>query len=79
MIVIRELPDNSMISPNFRCLTESSVLSNKEVIPRTPFIGVRISWLILARNSDFALVADSAIAFDTCSSLTILSSFWSRL
>ena len=26
----------------------------------TAFIGVRISWLILARNRDLALVADSA-------------------
>jgi cob(I)alamin adenosyltransferase len=28
----------------------------------TPFIGVRISWLIAARNSDLALVADMASA-----------------
>jgi len=25
-----------------------------------PFIGVRISWLMVARNSDFATLADSA-------------------
>ena len=29
-------------------------------IPRTPFIGVRISWLIIARNSDLARSAASA-------------------
>ena len=29
-------------------------------MPRTPFIGVRISWLILARNELFARLADSA-------------------
>ena len=29
-------------------------------MPRTPFIGVRISWLITARNSDLARVAASA-------------------
>ena len=27
-------------------------------MPITPFIGVRISWLILAKNSLFALLAD---------------------
>src|ERR1700733_2280412 len=29
-------------------------------MPRTPFIGVRISWLMFARNSDFARLAPSA-------------------
>jgi hypothetical protein len=29
-------------------------------MPRTPFIGVRISWLILARNELFAWLAASA-------------------
>ena len=29
-------------------------------MPITPFIGVRISWLMFARNSDFARVAASA-------------------
>ncbi len=37
-----------------------SVLARSSAIPRTPFIGVRISWLILARNSDFARSAASA-------------------
>ena len=27
-------------------------------MPITPFIGVRISWLMAARNSDFARLAD---------------------
>ena len=31
--------------------------SRSPFIPRTPFIGVRISWLILARNSLFARLA----------------------
>jgi len=30
-------------------------------MPMTPFMGVRISWLMLARNSDFDLVACSAV------------------
>ena len=31
------------------------VSSKRPVMPMTPFIGVRISWLMLARNSDFNL------------------------
>ena len=30
------------------------------VMPMTPFMGVRISWLMLARNSDLARVASSS-------------------
>ena len=30
-------------------------------MPITPFIGVRISWLMLARNCDFAWAASSAL------------------
>ena len=29
-------------------------------MPMTPFMGVRISWLIMARNSDLAWLAESA-------------------
>ena len=36
---------------------------SKSVIPITPFIGVLISWLILARNSLFAWPAASAASF----------------
>ena len=39
----------------------SSELSNSSVMPRTPFIGVRISWLMVARNSLLALLAASAL------------------
>ena len=31
-------------------------------MPMIAFIGVRISWLMLARNIDFACVASSALA-----------------
>jgi len=31
-------------------------------IPIIPFIGVRISWDILAKNSDFVLLASSAVS-----------------
>ena len=46
-------------------------------MPITPFIGVRISWLIVARNSDFARFAASAAASFCLSALmsrTIVSS-----
>ncbi len=36
------------------------VASSAAAIPRTPFIGVRISWLMAARNSDLARLAASA-------------------
>ncbi len=34
--------------------------SSNSVIPRTPFIGVRISWLTLAKNADFMFDASTA-------------------
>ena len=39
-------------------------------MPITPFIGVLISWLIVARNALFACVADSASSRARCNSLT---------
>ena len=47
-------------SANSRCSAVSSVPSSRPVIPMTAFIGVRISWLIVARNALFARVAASA-------------------
>ena len=43
-----------------RWLGSSLVPSASSSIPSTPFIGVRISWLMLARNSLFARLAASA-------------------
>ena len=37
-----------------------SVSSSSSVSPMTPFIGVRISWLIVERNCDFVREATSA-------------------
>ena len=37
-------------------------------MPMIPFIGVRISWLMLARNSLFARLAASAASRACCSS-----------
>jgi len=54
------LAERCTVSAYLRCALVSPVSSNSSVIPRTPFIGVRISWLILARNELFAWFADSA-------------------
>ena len=51
-----------MTSVKPRCSSVSSVSSSRPPIPITAFIGVRISWLIVARNELFALVAASASA-----------------
>ena len=37
-----------------RCCGVSSVTSVSSVMPIMPFMGVRISWLMLARNSDLS-------------------------
>ena len=56
-----------------RCVGSSGVSCNRLVMPITPFIGVRISWLIVARNADFAWLAPSAWIL-ACSSSTA----WAR-
>ena len=43
-----------------RCSALKSLSSNKPVMPMMAFMGVRISWLMFARNSLFARVAASA-------------------
>ena len=43
-----------------RCSGSSSVVSSRSLSPITPFMGVRISWLIVARNVDLARDASSA-------------------
>ncbi|MCY1172185.1 hypothetical protein D9M73_123160 [compost metagenome] len=53
-------PDSAIIC-SFCCWSgRGSSASSKSVKPSTPFIGVRISWLILARKLDFAWAATSA-------------------
>ena len=46
----RESPEDLIISRYSRCSEVSSVSSVNSAIPRIPLIGVRISWLMLARN-----------------------------
>ena len=59
MMVNNEVPDFTMISIKVFCLLSSDVRASNSAIPNTPFIGVRISWLIFARNSDLARSAAS--------------------
>jgi len=46
------------------CRTSSFSLSRRIIsfMPRMPVMGVRISWLILERNADFARLASSAVS-----------------
>ena len=60
MMPSRFLPERCTVSAYLRWLLVSPVSSSSSVMPSTPFIGVRISWLILARNELFAWFAASA-------------------
>ena len=59
----KESADVFTNSRSSRCSLVKSVASTSSVIPMMPFIGVRISWLMFARNSLFALLAASAASF----------------
>ena len=60
MTVSSASPEVATASRVLALLGVSSVSSSSSVMPITPFIGVRISWLMLARNSDFAREASIA-------------------
>ena len=49
----------------------SDVDANRLAVPRTPFIGERISWLIVARKFDFAWLAASACCRAAISSSSV--------
>ncbi len=58
--VTSDCADVRAIVRHSRCSGVTSLSSTSSVMPRTPFIGVRISWLTLARNSLLAWLAASA-------------------
>ncbi len=60
MMVSKVSPLVRMVSVNSRCSGVRSVSSSKLVMPMTAFIGVRISWLIVARKALLAWLACSA-------------------
>jgi hypothetical protein len=45
------------VSAYSRCSSERGLSMRRSVIPMTPFIGVRISWLMVARNRLLAWLA----------------------
>ena len=51
-----------IVVANSRCSGDKDVSHNRLIMPMTPFIGVRISWLIFARNSLLALAAIKAVS-----------------
>ena len=63
MICSRPSAERLMVSARRRWRGDSSVPCSSSDMPITPFIGVRISWLMRARNSLFALLARSAASF----------------
>ena len=62
MMASSDSPLVRSVSTKSRCVGVSSVSSSRPVMPMTPFIGVRISWLMLARNSDLVRLPASAIS-----------------
>ena len=71
MIVSNNLDESLTIPKYSRCSDVRSVSSVRSVIPIMPFIGVRISWLIFARNSLFARFASMARSHAATSSALI--------
>jgi hypothetical protein len=63
MISSSDSPAVRTVSRYSRCSASTSVSSSSAVSPITAFIGVRISWLMLARNSPLACAAPSAASF----------------
>ena len=61
-----ERADTCASSRYSRCSSSSRVCSTRSVMPSTPFIGVRISWLMLATNSVLARLAASAASASSC-------------
>ena len=60
MTVSKVSPLTRMVSVNSRCSLLSGVSNNNDVMPMTPFIGVRISWLMVAKNAVLARAAPMA-------------------
>ncbi len=80
MIVSSASPLLRIVSAKSRCSALSGVSSSSPLMPIMAFIGVRISWLIIARKEDLACVADSAASLAFCSSCSAsLRSVMSRM
>jgi hypothetical protein len=62
MMVSSESPLSRIVQAKSRCSSLSGVSSKRPLMPMTAFIGVRISWLIVARKALLASLAASALA-----------------
>ena len=69
MIVSSASPESRIVAAKSRCSSLSGVSSSRPLMPMTAFIGVRISWLMVARNALLASLAASAAARASCVSL----------
>ena len=72
MISSRARPEWSITSAYSRCSGVRLVSRRRRVMPMTPFMGVRISWLMLATNSDLRREASRA----ACRARTRRSMLW---
>ena len=62
----RVLPARLKIRTNFRCSGFKVVSQSRSAMPMMAFSGVRISWLMLARNSLLPRLAISAASLAFC-------------
>ncbi len=53
-------PEEWIVLASSFCVLSVAFFSSSSAIPRTPIIGVRISWLMLAKKRDFAALASIA-------------------
>ncbi len=67
-------PEDRMVSANIRWRVSSLVPASSSAMPSTPLIGVRISWLMVARNSLLARSAARAASTAASSRATVSSS-----
>ncbi len=73
-------PLDAIVRTQSRCISLSSVSARMPVMPMTPFIGVRISWLMMARNSLLARSAACALAVSSsCRAIASLFSVMSSI
>ncbi len=75
MMVSSASPESRIVAAKSRCSSVSGVSSSRPLMPMTAFIGVRISWLIVARKALLASLAASAAARASCASLN-RRAFW---
>ena len=71
----RASPDSATILRKSRCRAESWVSKSNSVMPMMAFIGVRISWLMLAKNRLLARLAASAASL-ACDNNSLAWASW---